>query len=294
MYASGQGVPVDLDEAERHWRAAATAGQVQALVDLGQLFDYHRSDPVEATYWYLLAAKEGVDVEGALRGLWHRLQPLADAGHTRARTLCGVVLAFQLGDPAGGVALLTASADDGDAIAQRTLAFLLQHGTGTEPDLDLAVTLFRAAAEAGDLLAAYNLGVLYRSGEGVPIEPTESVRWLRVAAAGGLIEAYPLLGDQLAAVDLDQEALEWYLRGAREGDAGCMFAAASCYRDGIGTDLDLVQSLRWFLAMLNAKKGDGLHEAHKIAPRMSTEEIVEAGRLAGRTLETKTLLDMRG
>ncbi|MEE6259078.1 tetratricopeptide repeat protein [Plantactinospora sonchi] len=287
MYATGQGVPVDEDEAERHWRAAADAGEVMALHDLGTLFAYQRADLPEAAYWYLLAARAGV--EGAERELGLLAPRLGEpARHDRrARTMLGVIRAYHLGDPVGGVELLTASAEDGDPVAQRSLGYLVQHGIGTAQDGIRAAALYQAAAEAGDAFAAFNLGAL--SGRSA-----EAVHWLRLAAEAGVVEAYPRLGDRLSEQDLDEEALRWYLRGAEAGDRGSMFAAACWYRDGFGGPVDLVQALRWYLALLNVGNGDGIHEAHGIAPSMTEDEIHEAGRLSGRLLEADLLVRRRG
>ncbi|MEU8265231.1 tetratricopeptide repeat protein [Micromonospora sp. NPDC048999] len=277
MYGTGQGAPVDQDEAERHWRMAAAAGEAQALHDLGTLFGYHKVDLPEAASWYLEAAKAGIEAKRELTLLAPKLRMPASVDR-RARTMLGVIRAFHLEDPAGGVKLLAVSADEGDPVAQRTLGYLVQHGIGATKDDLRATALYQAAAEAGDPLAAFNLGVL--SGE-----TDEAVHWLRQAAEAGVTEAYPRLGDRLSERDLDEEALQWYVRGAEAGDKGSMFAAACWYRDGFGGPIDLVQALRWYLAMLNVGSGDGIHEAHAIVPRMTADEIHEAGRLSGRLLE---------
>ena len=60
MYAAGQGVPVDGDEAQRQWRAAVAGGDDQALHDLGTLFAYHRGNLAQAAHWYLQAAGKGI------------------------------------------------------------------------------------------------------------------------------------------------------------------------------------------------------------------------------------------
>ncbi|WP_175649294.1 tetratricopeptide repeat protein [Micromonospora avicenniae] len=287
MYATGQGAPVDQDAAERHWRMAAAAGEAQALHDLGALFAYHRVNLPEAASWYLEAAKAGIEAaERELALLAPKLRLLASVD-PRARTMLGVIRAFHLGDPAGGVKLLAVSAEGGDPVAQRTLGYLVQHGVGTAKDDVRANALYQAAAEQGDAFAAFNLGVLSGGSD-------EAVHWLRQAADAGVVEAYSRLGDRLSERDLDEEALRWYVRGAEAGDKGSMFAAACWYRDGFGGPVDLVQALRWYLAMLNVDSGDGIHEAHAIVPRMTTDEIHEAGRLSGRLLEADLFVQREG
>ncbi len=286
MYAAGQGVPVDEVRAEQYLRAAASGGEAQSFHDLGILFTYHKVDLPEGAHWFLLAAKDGV--HGAVRELTllaPKLRALAE-GDRRARTMLGVILAFYLDDPVGAVTLLTVSAEDGDPVAQRTLGFLVQRGVGVARDEVRATALFRAAAEAGDAIGAFNLGVQLG-------KSPEAVRWLWMAAEAGIVEAFPVLGDRLSEFDLDVEALKWYLRGAESGDKGCMFAAASWYRDGFGGPVDRVQALRWYLAMLNGDSGDGVHQADVIAAQMTDEEIHEAGRLSGRLLEADLLLIQR-
>ncbi|GGQ70116.1 hypothetical protein GCM10010166_44950 [Couchioplanes caeruleus subsp. azureus] len=130
-------------------------------------------------------------------------------------------------------------ADQGDRVAQRTLGSVLQHGVGTAPDPGRATELYRAAAASGDAWAAYNLGVLAG-------RSAESIEWLRLAAEAGLVPAFPALGDRLSDHDLDEEARQWYVRGAEAGDKGSMYAAACRYRDGFGGPVDPVQALRWY------------------------------------------------
>ncbi|MFJ6166015.1 tetratricopeptide repeat protein [Micromonospora orduensis] len=295
MHATGQGGgPPDFDEAEKAWRTAAELGQREVFSDLGKLFAYHRQDPVQAADWYLKAAGVGDESAiGELLRLCPVLKAQADSGNTRARTLLGVIFMLYVDAPEETVAFLSQSSSEGDAVAQRTLAYLLERGQGVAVDKERAVRLYRVAAEGGDGIAAFNLGLHYTSGEVLEVDIPSAVHWLRVAAVAKIADAYPLLGNHLASLDLDEEALKWYLVGAEEGQASCMFVAASWYRDGIGTSVDLVQSLRWFIAMLDVGSGDGVHEAHQLVPRMTPEEVREAARLANRPLDADIFLAQR-
>jgi TPR repeat protein len=286
MHATGQGTTADDAAAERLWLAAAEGGDTQAPADLGLLYLHHRGDPVTGTQWLLRAAQaNSVAAHRELELVGPRLHALAD-GDDRAATLYGVVLAFHLDDPRAAVQALEGPAGRGDPEAQRTLAFLLHQHPSVEPDEARAMTLYRAAAEAGDAYAAFNLGVTTESTE-------DAIHWLRQAAAAGITESYAALGDRLSALDLDEEALGWYVRGAHAGHRGCMYAAANWHRDGFGGPVDLVQALRWYLRMLDAGSGDGIHEAHRIVPGMSDDEIHEAGRLAGRLLDADAFVRQR-
>ncbi|MBY8882209.1 hypothetical protein [Actinacidiphila acidipaludis] len=103
-----------------------------------------------------------------------------------------------------------------------------------------------------------------------------------------------VLGDRLAAIDEDAEALSWYLHAAERGHVGSMFAAGCWYRDGLGTAPDPVQAVRWFLAMLDHGNGDGIHETIELLQRggMTPEQIRAAGELAGRPSEAETFVAM--
>ncbi|MET7819239.1 tetratricopeptide repeat protein [Micromonospora zamorensis] len=157
--------------------------------------------------------------------------------------------------------------------------------------LRLCPVLKAQADEGGDGIAAFNLGLHYANGEFLAVDIPNAVRWLRVAAKAEVTEAYPFLGNHLATLDLDEEAFEWYLFGAEAGQSNCMFVVGSWYRDGIGTSVDLVQGLRWFIAMLNEGSGDGVHEAHQLVSRMTSEEVREAVRLAGRPFDAEVFLE---
>ncbi|MET8461478.1 tetratricopeptide repeat protein [Micromonospora zamorensis] len=292
MYATGQGCGApDLDKAEEAWRAAAELGQREALADLGKLFAYHRQDPVQAAGWYLESA--GAGNESAIHELL-RLCPVlkaqAELGNTHARTMLGVIFMLYVDAPKETIDFLDQSASEGDVVAQRTLAYLLERGQGVAVEQERAVQLYRAAAEGGDGIAAFNLGLHYANGHVLEVDVSSAVHWLRVAAEAKIAEAYAIIGNHLSFLDLDEEALEWYLVGAKAGQVNCMFVVGGWYRDGVGTSVNLVQSLRWFLAMLNEGSGDGVHEAHQFVSRMTSEEVREAARLAGRPLDADVFL----
>ncbi|MBQ0981178.1 tetratricopeptide repeat protein [Micromonospora sp. M61] len=253
---------------------------------------WDRQDPVEVADSCLRAAAAGDDSAVAeLLRLCPVLKAQADLGNTRARTMLGVIFMLYVDAPEETVDLLSQSAAEGDVVAQRTLAYLLERGQGVASDKERAMRLYRAAAEGGDGIAAFNLGLHYANGEFLAVDIPNAVRWLRVAAKAEVTEAYPFLGNHLAALDLDEEAFEWYLFGAAAGQSNCMFVVGSWYRDGIGTSVDLVRGLRWFIAMLNEGSGDGVHEAHKLVSRMTSEEVREAVRLAGRPFDAEVFLE---
>lgn len=174
------------------------------------------------------------------------------------------------------------SAALGDAAGQRSLGHLYTNGLGVKTDEARAVGLFREAAAGGDPFAQYNLAMANVRAEGAYCTFDETLELLEAAATGGVVEAAAKLGDLLAEVDRDTEALDWYVRAASAGHVGAMNAAACWSRDGTAGEPDLVQAVRWFLAMLNQGNGDGVHEAIDLARGMTPDEIRMAAILAGR------------
>ncbi|MGW1728763.1 hypothetical protein ACWCQK_38600 [Streptomyces sp. NPDC002306] len=121
----------------------------------------------------------------------------------------------------------------------------------------------------------------------------QCLRLLRQAVKGGVTETAAVLGNRLAAIDEDVEAMSWYLYAAERGHTGSMFAAGCWYRDGLGTAPDSVQAVRWFLAMLDHSNGNGIHEAIQLVKRgMTDEQIRAAGELARCPSEARTLIAM--
>jgi TPR repeat protein len=219
----------------------------------------------------------------------------ADDGDADAQALLAGVLLDFVDDSALPMVFTyaTAAARAGHPAARRTLGFMYSTGRGVEADAFQAEVLFTAAAKAGDAYAAFNLAGMHITGDVRVRDHDECLRLLRQAVGGGVTEAAAVLGDRLAAVDEDAEALNWYLYAARRGHAGSMFAAGCWYRDGLGTEPDPVQAVRWFLAMLDSGNGDGIHEAIRLVKQgMTDEQIRTAGQLADRTSEAETLIRM--
>lgn len=217
-------------------------------------------------------------------------------------------------------------ADTDDADAQALAAgILMEHSD--ESALPEAFALARSAVRTGHPAATRTLGFMYRTGREwnaatfrrrpcSPLRPrpairtrpstwrgmhitgdiryrshAECIRLLRQAAEAGPKQAATALGDQLSAIDEDAEALQWYVRAAEAGHVGAMFATGCWFRDGIGTDPDPVQAVRWLLAMFGYGDGDGVHEAIRMAKAsMADEQIRAAGVAAGRPELAETLI----
>lgn len=251
-------------------------------------------DVIAAGNWLINVRRlRSAGLEVKFGGLMPELERLAQAGDGDAAALFAGILLGDESDPNRAIQLFREAADAGVAEGKRGLGYMLLHGIGVEKDSEAANRLFLAGAEMGDGYAAYNLAVNLYHGEGIERDGREFWRWLRFAARRGIPEACALLGESLYAQKKPEEALPWFVAAANSGHAPAMFAAGEMFRDGDGTSVDNVQAVRWFLAMLDRSNGDGVHEAIRLAPRMSIEEIREAGRLSGHETDAELLISYR-
>lgn len=280
-------------------RAASPADQpsIQAFLDDGRSAA-EAGRWVEAGLAWVEASKLGSldGVNLASRTAAPHLKPLADSGDADAQALLAGILMTLFADDALPMALdyTERAAKAGHAAGLRTLGFIYERGLGVKEDKARALQLFREAAAKGDGYAAFNVAALEINATHKSIPHQELIRLLTVAAESGIVEAAATLGDQLSAVDRDEEALKWYVRAAENGDDGARNAAADWYRDGFGTEPDNVQAMRWLFTLTAKLNLDAVHKAHQLGRAMTADEIREGARLAGHPQEAEILIATLG
>lgn len=176
------------------------------------------------------------------------------------------------------------NAEQGDAIAQYSLAVLYKHGfsvakEGAEnPDLLApevppnpaeALRLLRTSAEQGYDTAQYELGMTYLKGDLGSFNRSEGIRWLRKAAEQSYPDAINYLkkhgnfadpaersfysaGELFNAGNWEQ-AVELYRKSAEEGFLPAQYHLGYCYANGIGVKRDLAAAIKWWRK--SAEKG---------------------------------------
>ena len=90
--------------------------------------------------------------------------------------------AYQRGDYAEAMRLLSLLAEQGNAAAQGNLGAMQHQGLGVPDDDAQAVVWFRKAAEQGYAPAQAVLGAAYHAGRGVRQDYAQAVVWFRKAA----------------------------------------------------------------------------------------------------------------
>ena len=263
MYAEGEGVPEDNQEAVKWYRKAAEQGYAKAQYNLGVMYGKGEGvaeDDREAVKWYRKAAEQGI--ARAQYNLGNRY--LRGEGVPE--------------DDQEAVKWLRRAAEQGYARAQLNLGNRYGKGEGVAEDDREAVKWYRKAAEQGHASAQYNLGIMYVKGEGVAEDDREAVKWYRKAAEQGYAKAQYNLGVMYGkgegVAEDDREAVKWFRKAAEQGLASAQYNLGVTYVKGEGVPEDYVKAYAW----LNLAAAQGDKTAAKVKGQL--ESIMTAEQLA--------------
>jgi TPR repeat protein/Zn-dependent protease with chaperone function len=170
LYAKGQGVSKDDEQAAAWYRKAAEQGFAGAQNNLGQMY----------------RTGEGVPKDDEQAVAWYR--KAAEQGYSHAQHNLGVMYANGQGVPKDdeqAVAWYRKAAEQGHANAQYNLGLMYYNGLGVPKDEQQAAAWSRKAAEQGHANAQFNLGLMYAKGQGVPKDEQSAYFWWLLASAQG-------------------------------------------------------------------------------------------------------------
>ncbi|WP_370158449.1 tetratricopeptide repeat protein, partial [Salipiger bermudensis] len=144
------------------------------------------------------------------------------------------------GDLARAIDLYLSAAERGDLRAMVSLAQLKENGTGMAQDIPGAMRLYERAAEGGSQDAMINLAITLFEGKLLPQDADRAIALLKRAAAEGAPKAAFNLGvlAQDGALGDPAEALDYFRRAARDGEAQGYLAAAILLDEGRGVARD--------------------------------------------------------
>ncbi len=162
-YATGAGVPVDLQAARLWLQRGAEAGDRLGQRNLGSLLLPH--DAAAAAAWYRRAAEAG-DAESQ-----DQLSRMLLSGD-------GIPA-----DPAEARHWAAAAAEQGVPAAAARLGTMCHDAAGGPRDPLEAVRWWRVAAQAGDGDSAARLGAALHLGQGIREDQVEAMAWLLLASA---------------------------------------------------------------------------------------------------------------
>ncbi|WP_010654575.1 SEL1-like repeat protein [Fluoribacter dumoffii] len=159
--------------------------------------------------------------------------------------------------------IYTGLAERGDQNAQLKLAFMLEKGLGSEPNLAEAQRWYTASAEQGNPLAQYLLGQFYQLGENGEPDYSLAKTWYEKAAAA-LPEASVALGFIDETVnDNYVQALKAYQQAAAKGDALGVYNLALMYLYGKGTPVNYPKARDLFVEAAT-------HQVHEAMNQLGT------------------------
>ncbi|MEU9279215.1 tetratricopeptide repeat protein [Streptomyces sp. NPDC048342] len=225
-----------------------------------------------------------------MQQLYPEVRQVADSGDPEFQELIGGIALEYMKEYEAARWYFGQAAKAGNVAALRGLGYMLLRGLGGNKDPEKAVELFQVAAAEGDGAAQYNLGAMYLRGDVVPKSKDKALQYLEAASAAGEGTASWQLGD-IKLAERDYNAARHYMELSADQGAyvGLKELAPMC-RDGVGGDIDLVRALGCFLKLLDIGDGDGMHEAHQLADRMTDEEIREAASWANHAAEGESLI----
>lgn len=137
-------------------------------------------------------------------------------------------------------------ADRGSAESCLYLGMMCRDGHGRRADVQAAFDYFSEAYQLGDVRGAFLAGLLISREAWRDEEArTAAIEWLSIAADGGITEASRHIGLMLCdnVAEHHAKALQWFLRGFRDGDARCGVYAADLYLSGLGVAKNVAAAL---------------------------------------------------
>lgn len=169
--------------------------------------------------------------------------------------------AYNAGDFKTAFEIYSKLADEGNADAQTSVAFMLQNAQGCEVDEAKALELYKKAAETKQPYALFNLAILYLNGIGGAQHDLFKAHELYMEAAirevpQAMYEVALMLERGLGCTANFSEAAFWYEEGAKRGHLESFNNLGVLYKEGHGVPQD---EARCFICFSRAAEG-GLAE----------------------------------
>lgn len=129
----------------------------------------------------------------------------------RADAFANGLSAFNVGDYAAAYSIWLPLAEQGDANAQSSLAYLFHEGKGVRQDSRTAAKWYYLAAGQGEPTAQSFLCEMYQRGDGVPRDLSLSLMWCELSIDGGEKRGITMRERVLSRMSEAQRDLAWKL-----------------------------------------------------------------------------------
>ena len=240
-YLFGWDVEADEDRGYDLLEKAVSLGQTDAMALMVRLYMQNEYDGINnerAAELSITAARDGIPEAQLYAGLAY---------------MDGVSVPQ---DYAEAARYLSLAANQGDQEARTALAYLYENGLGVAKDEAKAFSMYRTAARGGCVNAMFHAGVCLEFGVGTKMDLDKAREWYLEGSKGGDAFAMERLG-HLTLEEDPKEAFEWFLKAALEGVATAMGTVGFCYLNGVGTDTDRTEAVKW----LRMAADNGIEEA---------------------------------
>ncbi|MCK4974944.1 MAG: sel1 repeat family protein [Sulfurimonas sp.] len=160
--------------------------------------------------------------------------------------------------------MYTKLADEGNADAQTSLAFMYQKAQGCEKNDAKALELYEKAVEAKQPYALFNLAILYMNGLGGVQTDQFKAHELHMEAATrevppAMYEVALMLERGLGCLQNYSEAAFWYEEGAKRGHLESFNNLGVLYKDGHGVESDRDRCFLCFSRAADGGLAEGLY-----------------------------------
>ena len=297
MYATGEGVPRDIEAALIWFQRAAEQNHVSAQFNLGVLY-YKKEDYAKSAEWTqhaamrghaqalfnmgaLCSAGEGIQQDKAKAAEWYR--QAIEQGDVAAQY--NLALLYQRGEDVPqdydeAMKLLRKAAASGYAQAQGAIGEAYYSGKGVSVNHEEAAKWYFCSAKQGNSMSQHNLGQCYHKGEGVAQSNTEAAKWWSCAAEQGVSDAQYNLGlcyhSGEGVAQSDTEAVKWWRCAAEQGNSAAQNNLGVCYADGMGVPQDDMEAYIWFTIAQTGGYPDVSLNLDKIMTKLSADTLAIA------------------
>lgn len=138
------------------------------------------------------------------------------------------------------------AADNKLAVAQFSVGMMLEHGKGTDRNLSQARQYYQYAAEQGNLMSIYRLAMMNAAPQNPTTKPDFKV------------------------------ALKWFSMAANAGLVDAQYNLAVLYEKGHGTEVDLVETYKWYSIAGNKGDQQAKKRAKLVKLELSASQILAA------------------
>jgi TPR repeat protein len=135
----------------------------------------------------------------------------------------------------------------GESKAQCWLGYMYRDGMdGVKIDESETIKWQTKAANNGSPGCQFQTGFRYFHGKGVEKNLAKAQQYLEASAAQGNSDAQTELGDLFCYKGNNSEGVEWYKKGAANGNSLAMYTLGQLYEKGTGVKRDLNEAQKWY------------------------------------------------